>query len=180
MPYAITHILAVIILVEIFRDFFVKNNKTFPRYYILIAAIGAIIPDLDIAAYYILYFFGFTFDQIHKTFFHTLFIPIILFLIGFASLKINFKSQRTKKMHLKISTIFFIFSFGASIHILLDSIFDNNLMLFYPISNFSAGFNLVSVFPKELRWLILPTLDGILLLFWIFWMEFKLKINDYF
>ena len=180
MPLATTHILAVIILVELFRNYFVKDNKKFPKYYILIAAIGAIIPDLDIVAYYILYFFGFTFDQIHKTFFHTLFIPIILFLIGFASLKINFKSQQTKKMHIKISTIFFIFSFGALIHLFLDFLFDNNLMLFYPFSNFSADFNVVSIFPKELQWLILPTLDGILLLFWIMWMEFKLKISDYF
>ena len=78
MPYAVTHVLAAIILVELFREYIIKDNRKFPRYYILIAAIGGIIPDLDIGLVYIMHFFGFAVEQIHRTFLHSIFIPLIL------------------------------------------------------------------------------------------------------
>ena len=58
MAYAVTHMLIAMFAVELFRKFIIKYNKKFPRYYILIAAIAGLIPDLDIAAYYGLYSFG--------------------------------------------------------------------------------------------------------------------------
>lgn len=180
MPNPTTHILISIILIELFREYFIKDNKKFPRYYILIAAIAGIIPDLDLVVYYVLYFFGFGIEQIHRSVLHSLFIPIIFFALGIFILKFKIKNSEVRKRHLKLSTIFFIFSAGSLIHIILDMIFAGMLVPFYPFSNFSVGLNLVSIFPEGLRWMISHTLDAILLFFWIFWMEFKLKIPDYF
>ncbi|MFA4953054.1 MAG: metal-dependent hydrolase [Candidatus Pacearchaeota archaeon] len=180
MPFAVTHILAAVILIELFRNYFVKNNKRFPRYYIIIAAIGAIIPDLDIGVYYILSFFGFTFDQIHRTFLHTLFIPLILFLIGLISLRIEIWRAKLGRYHMKLSTALFIFAFGSLLHLILDAIIIGQIILFYPFSNFSIGLNLINYLPSGIQGTALLSLDAALLLFWIFWMEFKLKISNYF
>ena len=108
MPFAVTHILVVVICIELFREFFIKNNINFPRYYILIAAIAGILPDFDIALFYILYPLGFTVEQIHRTFMHTIFIPLTLFLIGIIIYKAGIQNKKIRKHHLEISTIFFI------------------------------------------------------------------------
>lgn len=47
MPYTTTHVLIWVILIELFRDFFIKDTRKFPRYYILIMAIAAILPDFE-------------------------------------------------------------------------------------------------------------------------------------
>ncbi len=180
MPFTVTHVLAAIILVELFREYVIKNNKKFPRYYILIAAIGGIIPDLDIALFYALYPFGFAFEQIHRTFFHTIFIPLILFAIGFATLKFDIKSKTVRRKHLKLPGIFIILAATSLLHLILDATIAGTIMPLYPFSNFEIGLNLISIFPEEIRMTALLTLDAILLFFWIFWMEFKLKIDDYF
>ena len=82
MPQAITHILIPLILVGLFRDYFVKNKKIFPLHYVLIAGIAGLIPDLDVAAYYLLSFFGYTLNEVHRTFSHNIFVPKILFFIA--------------------------------------------------------------------------------------------------
>ena len=169
-----------IILIELFREYIIKNNNKFPRYYILIAAIGAIIPDLDIGAYYVLSFFGFTIEQIHRTFFHTMFIPLILFLIGIFIYKTKIKNKEFGKRHINLHTTFFILSAGALLHLILDFTLAGSIQPFYPLTNYALAFNLINLFPQAWEGLILPTIDAILLIFWLFWMQFKLKIDDYF
>ncbi len=180
MPNPTTHILIAIILVELFREYFVKDNKKFPRYYILIAAVAGIIPDLDLLAYYGLYFFGFSFQQVHRTFLHSLLIPLVLFLLGLVFYKLNIKNKVIGKRHMKISIILFIFAAGSVIHILLDILFGGIIMPFYPFSDISIGFNLFAIFPDKLEWMMPHTLDAALLFFWLIWMEFKLKVREYF
>ncbi len=180
MPYATTHILVAVILIELFRDFIIKDNKKFPRYYILFAALGGILPDFDVGAFYLLNFFGFAFSQVHRTIFHTIFIPLVLFAIGGIFLYFHLNSKKVSKHHLKLSWVFFILGFGTLLHLLLDMTFSGSIPLFYPISKLEIGLNLISYAPENLRNLILPTIDAILLVFWLFWMEFKLKVNNYF
>ena len=179
MPYAITHILVAVILIELFREYFIKDYKKFPRYYILIAAIGAILPDIDIVFYYLLYFFGFTLEQIHRTFFHTLFIPLIFLLAGIFVFKIKIKNPQLEKRHMHLSTILFIFAAGSLLHLILDGLVGKVIPL-YPLSNFSINLDILSLFPESWKDLILPTIDALLLFFWIFWMEFVLKRRNYF
>ena len=133
MPYATTHILAAIILIELFREYFIKSNQKFPRHYVLIAALGGIIPDLDIALYYVLYFFGFAFEQIHRTFLHTIFVPLILLFIGLFILGFGIKYPLFRKMHIKLHTIFFVLSAGALLHLILDVILVGSITPFYPL-----------------------------------------------
>ncbi|MBS3075207.1 metal-dependent hydrolase [Candidatus Pacearchaeota archaeon] len=180
MPYTLTHILAAIILIELFRAYVIKNNKKFPRYYILIAMIGAILPDFDIGLYYILSFFGFGFLDVHKTFSHSIFIPLILFIIGFLIINYNIKNSKLGKHHIKLFSIFFILGIGSLLHLILDGLFFPGIMPFYPFSNYYISFNILKTFPESIRNLILPTIDAVLIIIWIFWLEFKLKITDYF
>ncbi len=180
MPFATTHILVAIILVELFREYVIKDKRKFPRYYILIAAVGSILPDLDIALYYGTYFLGFGLEQIHRTFMHTLFIPLILFVGGLVVMRIGIKNSMFGKRHLTLHTTLFILAAGSILHLFLDAIFSGEIFLFYPLINFSVGLNLLGFFPEDWSNLIYPTLDGILLLFWIFWLEFKVKVRNYF
>ncbi len=180
MPYATTHILLAIILIELFREYFIRDNKKFPRYYILIAAIGAILPDFDFLFVYLLYPFGFTIEQIHRTFLHTVFVPLILFGVGLICWKLKLKNKEFGKRHLHLPTIFFILSAGSLLHLILDVIVSGTIKPFYPFLHYQIGFWLINIFPVGLQQIIMPTIDGILLLFWIIWMEFKLKITDYF
>lgn len=179
MAYAVTHMIMAIIAIELFRKLFVKNNKIFPRYYILIAAIAGLIPDLDIAAYYILYFFGFGLEQVHRTFMHSIFIPLGLFLIGMFFYTTGIKHQELRKHRMKISTIFFIFAAGTMIHLTLDMIY-GHIPPLYPYIKTNIGLDLLFKFPKTLQELIPATIDGLLFLGWLMWMQFKLKIDNYF
>jgi len=171
MPFTTTHVLVAIILIELFREYVFKNNNNFPRYYILIAAIAGVFPDIE-------YIFRLSYAD--RLFMHSIFVPLIFFLIGIFVLKSGFKSNWLRKRHLNLSFILFIFSVGSLLHIILDSIFVGQIFLFYPFSDFSIGIELVSKFPQNLQELVLPIVDAFLLFFWIFWMEFKLKIDDYF
>ncbi len=170
MPYTTTHVLIAIILIELFREYFFKDNKKFPRYYILIAAIAGIMPDLE---------YIFMLPNFHRGFFHSLFMPLILLVIGFFILKFDIKNNWIRKRHMKLSFIFFIFAAGSLLHIFLDVIIRDGSSLLYPFSDFVLGFNLISYIPLS-QDLTLIIIDTLLLFFWIIWMEFKLKIYDYF
>ena len=85
MPHAVTHVVVVIVLLELFRHYFVRNKETFPLHYIIIGGIAGLIPDLDIAVYYILSYFGYTISEVHRTFSHNLFVPaFFVILIAFS------------------------------------------------------------------------------------------------
>ncbi|MBS3092739.1 metal-dependent hydrolase [Candidatus Pacearchaeota archaeon] len=182
MPYAATHILAAILLAELFRHYVIKNNKIFPRYYILIAAIGGILPDFDFGIFYTLSLFGFGFsiEEIHRTFLHTLFVPLLLFIIGFIAMIFNVKLKEISKHHLKIPIVFYILAIGSLLHLILDATFFGEITPFYPFSSFSVGLNILYTLPLSWRGSFLPALDGVLLVLWILWLEFKLKISNYF
>jgi len=170
MPFTTTHVLVSIILIELFREYFFKDNKKFPRYYILIAAIAGILPDIE---------YIFLFPDLERGFLHSLFFPLILFLVGLFVLRSGIKNNWIRKRHLKLPFIFFIFAAGSLLHILLDVIIRDGSRLFFPFSDYLLGFNLVSLIPIS-EDLVLIGIDTILLFFWIFWMEFKLRVDDYF
>jgi membrane-bound metal-dependent hydrolase YbcI (DUF457 family) len=153
MAYATTHIIFSMLGIFLFAKYFREFKKFLPKYYYLIAAIGGLIPDLDIVAYYILYFFGYSFEEVHRTFMHSIFIPLGLFLIGL----IVYFTHGRKGKYLKVSGVFFIFTIGCIIHL-----------------------NLLYLTPETLRWLVAPIIDGIVLLVWVFWMNVVKKKEDFF
>src|SRR4030042_1297117 len=175
MPNAVTHFLIPVILLELFRDFFVKNKKSFPVHYVFIGGLAGLLPDFDVAFYYILSFFGFTIQEVHRTFSHNLFIPLIFVIL--ALLFHKFKNKELGEHHLKLKNIFLVIAFGIFIHLLLDAITDGSIMPLYPLSNFSIGLNLIKLIPIPVIWQdrIIPSLDAILLILWMIHLEMKHK-----
>jgi membrane-bound metal-dependent hydrolase YbcI (DUF457 family) len=177
MPQAVTHFLIPVILLELFRDLFIKNKKSFPVHYIFIGGLAGLLPDLDIAVYYVLSFFGFTIQEIHRTFSHNLFFPLVFVLLGL--LFHSFKNKKLGERHIKLRNIFFVIAFGIFIHLLLDSIISGSIMPFYPISTYAFGLNLIGLLPALWQATIMPTLDAILLILWMIYLELTHKISKF-
>ena len=91
MPTAVLHILVPLVLIALFRDFILakKKKQFFPLHYVLIAGIAGLLPDIDIIAFYILHFFGFSISEVHRTFTHSIFLPIIFIILFYAFTKIK-------------------------------------------------------------------------------------------
>ncbi len=177
MPQAVTHILFPLILMALFRNFYLSKNKkrSFPLYYVFIAGLGGIISDLDIAVFYLLYFFGFTFSEVHKTYTHSLIFPLILFILSISlrPLKKNFTRHK-----LKLNIIFLMLSLGVLSHIFLDNLLGKPFAIFYPLSNLTFSLDLVSYLPLALQSSAIACLDAALLIIWLLYLEIKHKLSD--
>jgi len=182
MPQAVLHILVPLILAALFKDWYDKKHKNkLPLHYVLIAGIAGVVPDLDIAAFWLLQGFGFTLSEIHRTFAHTIFVPLLFLILYFIFVKADVKARicNMGRHNLKLSAIFLALSFGSIIHLILDATFSGFIVPLYPISNVAIGLNLVSVFQEPLRSLFLPSLEGGLLVLWLIYLELKHKISDF-
>ena len=178
MPYAVAHFLIPVILLELFRDFFIKDKKSFPIYYIVIGGIAGLIPDLDIAIFYLLSFtnFSFNFFDVHRVFLHNLFLPLLFILL--ALIFYNFKSETLGNRHLKLKNIFLILAFGTFVHLLLDFLVWGQILPFYPINYYSIGLNLYEIFPISWQGSIIQTVDAILLVLWISYLAITHKVRE--
>ncbi len=179
MPQAVTHVLIPIILLSLFRDYALseKSRKRFPLHYVLIGGIAGAVPDLDIAVYYVMNFFGFSFEQLHRTFSHNIFVPAFFVLLGFLFLGLKIKELGRHK--LRLGTIFFVTAFGILIHLILDATIYGEVMFLYPFSNYAIGVNLVKLLPVAWWDTIIPCLEAALLILWIIYMEVKHKLSDF-
>lgn len=179
MPQAAAHILIPLIIASIFRDFYIKSKerKKFLLHYVLIIGIAGIIPDLDVAAFWILHFFGFSFSSVHRTFAHTIFIPLIFLIL--ALITTNIKIKELGRHKLKLNMVFLMMSIGILFHLILDAIFAGYIVPFYPFLNFSMGLNLFGYLPKTLEVIAAPSLDAGLLIVYIIYLELKHKISDF-
>ncbi len=177
MPHAIFHIIFAIFIAEFIREYIVKDKKKFPLHYVFICGIAGALPDIDIAIFWILYFFGYTLPEIHRTFTHNLFFPLAFLLFALFSLK--FKNKNLGKRHMKLHLIFLFISLGIFIHLFLDSIISGYIMPLYPLSTFSIGINLIGYLPPTLNKLAEPCMDAGIFIFWLFWLEYKHKISDF-
>jgi len=169
MPFTTTHVLVAIILFELYREYF-SSNKKFPRYFILIAAIGGIFPDLE---------YIYQVPNLHAAYLHSLFAPLLLLVLGLIIFKFDINHKWVWKKHVKLYAVFFVLAAGSLVHILLDIIVKDGVVLFYPFTESLISYNLISFIPLD-RTLVLVGIDTLLLFFWIFWMVFKLKVDDYF
>lgn len=180
MAQAVAHFLFSAFLAAIYRDRRIKdkNKKKFPLHYVLFAGLGGLLPDIDIILFFFLYNFGASFEEIHRTFTHALIFPALLLLLSFAAIPL--KNKTLGKHHIKIHNIFLALAFGSLTHIFLDAILiGENIMLFYPLSDFATGLDLVRYLPEFLSYNFIPILDGILLLLWVVYLEWKHKISDF-
>ena len=144
----------------------------------MIAALGGVLPDIDTLVFWILYFFGFTLEQVHRTYTHSLVFVAALLII--ALLVQPLRSHQLGKHRIRLSAVFVLLAFGVFMHIALDSIIvGHNIKPFYPFSSYEIGFDLISFLPQVLQGLATPMLYGILLITWVVYLELKHKISDF-
>jgi|GEM_PF-671469 len=194
MPHAVTHVLVVLVLLEIYRDYFVNprkqsflgpknsknfcgNKRAFPLHYVLIGGIAGLLPDLDVAVYYFLSFFGYTMAEVHRTFSHNLFVPLISVILAVPFWK--FKNKELGERHLKLRNIFLIIAFGIFMHLVLDATLSGSIMPFYPFSTYSLGLNIISLAPLAWHESILPSIDAAILILWLIRLEVRHKISSF-
>ena len=168
MPFAVTHVLASIILVDLYRDYLAKHKKYFTLHTIFIAGFAGLLPDIDIPLNWFLNIFCLSIA--HRAFTHTPFFALIFLIPAFILLH--------KKKH-KEAMYFFVICFAIFLHILLDYLFvsdyTSGIMFFYPLSNTIYGLNLLqNVTPK-----FFAGIDAIILLAWLWHEEIKHKISDF-
>ncbi|MDP4039710.1 MAG: metal-dependent hydrolase [Candidatus Pacearchaeota archaeon] len=186
MPQAVTHILVPIILLSLFKDYYdsrkrnKRKNKKFSLHYVFLAGIGGVLPDIDIIFSLIKRIFTENSWWLHKTFTHSIFFPILLFLLFVALKPTNPQAKicNIGKHNLSLSIIFLMLSLGTLTHISLDAFFGNQAFFLYPFSSYDFGMGYITSLPIDYG-LIMATLDGILLVIWITYLQVKHKISDF-
>ena len=167
MPFAVTHVLASIILVDLYRDYFAKHKKYFTLHTIFIAGFAGLLPDIDIPLNWFLNIFGLSI--VHRTFTHTLFFALIFLIPAFILWH--------KKKH-KEAMYFFVVCFGILLHIFLDFLFTGDgfgIMFLYPFSAQMFDLNLL----PRLSPTVTAGIDAIILLLWLWHEEMRHKITDF-
>jgi len=164
MPYAATHILVAMILVDVLRDHVFKLKRRFlPNKYVLLAGIAGLAPDIDVPISFL------TGIELHRTFTHSIWIPLIFF-SGFL-ISYYLKKDRIYK-------IFLMFTIGVSLHIILDMFLLGTVHIFFPFNNTAYGFYLLQPF-ENMGWNMFSAIDAVLLLGWLVHEELEHKISDY-
>jgi len=172
MPFAVTHVLASIIPIDLYRDYVTKHRKHFTLFTILVAGIAGLLPDLDIALSLIISKLGWEVPLLfHRGFTHTLLFGIIFLIPG---LILWFNHNKYKKW----AVLFLVTAFGITTHIVLDLIISSgsSIMLFWPLSSKTFG---LSLFPAAYMLDIYAAIDAILLIGWLVHEEIKHKIKDF-
>ncbi len=166
MPNPATHLLIPLILSDVWRDYFSK--KRFSLFYVLIAGIAGLFPDIDIAIWWILKLFTeVPLGAVHRQFTHTLFVPLL-----FLAIALLWRKNR------KAMLFFSMASFGIFTHLLLDVLFSGSIMPIYPITNFSIGLNLLPKLGIDTP-VFLAVFDGVLLAGWLVHEYVKHRIRDF-
>ena len=58
MPFAVTHVISSIILVDLYRDYVAKHKKYFTLHTVFIAGLAGLLPDIDLPLNWLLNFFN--------------------------------------------------------------------------------------------------------------------------
>ena len=158
IPYAVTHILIPIILVDLVRDHVFKLKRCYlPNKYILLAGLSGLLPDIDMV-----------YPGLHGSVTHSIIFPVAFFLAFL--IYYRFKNNRMYK-------IFLMLFVGFSTHVLLDSTF-GRVALFFPFSFEYYGLNfLYEYFSRS--YIIYAMIDGSILFLWLIHEELEHKISDY-
>ena len=176
MPFAVTHMLIPIILVDLFRDHILNKKGIITNKHVLMAGIGGLLPDIDLPISY-LFLNG---VNVHRLFTHNIFIPCLFLLI---SSVLYFSGKK------RLSIYFTLLSFGFFTHLILDASLCGYIQPFFPISTFHFGLNLIdkilwvfypSLVGTDFGLLVYSSMDAILLFLWLIYMQMTGKIKDYF
>jgi len=168
MPFAVTHILSTIILVDLFRDYIAKHKKYFTLHTIFIAGLAGLLPDIDIPLNWFLNFFGLGIQ--HGTITHTPLFALIFLIPGY----ILWRQKKHKE-----ATYFFVICFGILFHIFLDYLLvggqPDGIMFLYPFSDIKFGLGLLN----NVNINVIAGIDAVILLIWLWHEEIRHKIIDF-
>jgi membrane-bound metal-dependent hydrolase YbcI (DUF457 family) len=165
MPLAVTHILTTIIVLDLYRDYVLKDKKLFSMHTVLIGGIAGLLPDIDIPL-------GWIFSGVkHGSFTHTPFFALLFLIPGLILFKLNKK---------KLGVLFSVISFGVFFHVFLDWFLGGGMhsgvMLLYPFSTQTWKVHLFSMIGVSS---IAQGLDAAILIAWLWHEEVKHKIKDF-
>jgi|SRR3989344_3199084 len=174
MPHAVTHVLVPLVLVDLYRNYISSAKKRFHLHYVLIAGLAGLLPDVDVIVYWFLKaLMNISVADVHRTFTHTLFFPLLFLILGILSIDNNITIYKDK---LKLDWVFYMISIGTFIHLVLDFTLAGTIKPFYPFSYYEIGLNLIK---NNLEGTLLPGIDAVLLFVWLAHLELKHKISDY-
>jgi len=169
MPLSVTHVLIPLILADIYRDHIAK--KKFNLHYVVIAGIAGLLPDIDIAVFWVVSIFrDVALSSIHRTFTHSLIFPAVFLILALLFKNIEWKG-------LKLKYVFLAVVFGTLMHLILDVVLSGTIMPLYPFSFVSIGVNLID--NAKFSGTFFTGLDAILLVIWLVHEEINHKISDY-
>ena len=174
MPQAATHILVPLVLADIYRDYIAERR--FNLRYVLIVGLAGLLPDIDILIAWVINFFStVVISEFHRTFTHSIFFPLMFFILFLLTKTYN--SNFFKKQKLKLHYIFLALAFGTFIHLILDAFLSGPIYILYPLSNLTLG--LTPSFLATFQGTFYAGLDAILLAAWLIHEELKHRISDY-
>ena len=172
MPFAVTHVLASIISVDLYRDYVAKHKKYFTLHTIFIAGLAGLLPDIDIPLNWFLSLIGA--EIVHRTFTHTPLFGLIFLIPAFIYWKLG--------KH-KIGMYFFATTFGIMMHLLLDFMIApdqaGGVLLFYPFSYAAFDIGILGNYSTIQTMQIYAAADAVLLMLWLWHEEIRHKISDY-
>lgn len=172
MPFAVTHVILTVVLIDLFRDYVIKSHKKYLTLHtLMVAGVASLLPDIDMVVEEVLKFFGYSFEIVqHGGITHSAFFGLIFLIPAFIFLR---------KEKYKVSTYFFVIAFGILFHIFLDYFLGTGrfegVMWLWPLSTYSYKLYLL---PEE-SFRIFLALDAIILLGWLWHEEVKHKIRDF-
>jgi membrane-bound metal-dependent hydrolase YbcI (DUF457 family) len=166
MPLAVMHVLVPIILLDIYRDYFMEKKSMLPNHMLFLAGAAGLMVDLDLPLSILGSWLGLPIPA-HRILSHNIWIPLT-----FLALSLFFRYKKSKMLW----KIFLMFAIGTASHLLLDATLVGTIAPFYPVNEVMWGLNLVSS-----KWTadFAASLDAILLLLWLSHEELKHKISDY-
>jgi len=167
MPQAVVHVLFTIIVLDLFRDHFLKDKKKLPLHYVFIGGVAGLLPDIDVPLHWILNgFLGLDVPFFHRIFTHT-----FLFILIFLAISLIYFD-----LNKKVSKLFAVITFGVSFHIFLDWLLVGAIAPFYPFSDAAYGLNLIGRIHLPLA---VEGSEAIVLLWWLWHEEKTHKISDF-
>jgi membrane-bound metal-dependent hydrolase YbcI (DUF457 family) len=173
MPFAATHVILTIVLVDFYRDYIAK--KKFSTWYVLIAGVAGLLPDADVPLSDIWSAITGTYTNFHRVYTHSLLWAAILFVIALLFYIIPKKKYQIFKWNVSkdaMVTFFTVVAFGWFLHIFLDCTFSSDGLL-----TVVPGVPLTCPAPIGNQFVM--GLDAIILLAWLIHEQWRHKIKDY-
>lgn len=174
MPFAVTHVIITIVLIDLVRDYLLK--KKFPTYFVLIGGIAGLLPDIDLPISWFLGSFGIN-APVHRVYTHSLLFPLLFFVAAYAFYKIKNKKHEIGKIKFDnkhVSLFFAMLSAGWFLHVVLDcSFMGSEAISFIPL------ISTIKFCPHIFNSDFAVGLDAVILLLWLIHEEVRHKIRDF-